>query len=294
MPALAIDQASTALSQHAAAIVLAHLLLGAVTLMMLESWAPSDALYFCVTTLTTVGYGDLAPKTQSGRLFTSLHVLMGCSLVASCLGTLVGRMQAGLMEREGGAKSSAQSREINELVKALGVAGAIVIVGVAYASFVEGWGLVDAIYWAAVSCTSVGLGDLAPSPVMRPIAGIYLLLAVGGFAAAIGRVARFAAAFELGRRRDAFVERGVTTEILEQIDTDGNVRLPHLDPSMRLVRPTEGSRIDVSRCAGRGEPRAVCQIHARRERHGRGGRDREARFSLRRARCRRLGQPRRC
>lgn len=48
---------------------------------------------------------------------------------------------------------------------------------------------------------------------MRPLAGIYLMLAVGGFGAAVARVARLMAALELDRRRSSFFERGITAEV---------------------------------------------------------------------------------
>ena len=57
---------------------------------------------------------------------------------------------------------------------------------------------------------------------MRPVAGVYLLRAVGGFAASVGRVGRDTAALEVARRRGAFLERGVTAEVLEALDADGN------------------------------------------------------------------------
>ena len=218
-----LGEATTFITKHAGTIVIAHLLLGTICLSVLESWSPSDACYFCVTTLTTVGFGDVAPKTASGRFVTALYILFGASLVASCLGTLVGRMQAQFIEKATApAGVSGMSRELNEVVNGVGFAAAIVATGIAYASVVEGWSFVDAFYWACVSCSSVGLGDLVPSPVMRPIAGIYLLIGVGGFATSVGRVARYTAALELGRRRDAFLERGVTAELLDDLgEKDG-------------------------------------------------------------------------
>jgi hypothetical protein len=33
--------------------------------------------YFCVTTSTTIGYGDLSPKTPCGRLFKTLWIMPG-------------------------------------------------------------------------------------------------------------------------------------------------------------------------------------------------------------------------
>jgi hypothetical protein len=56
---------------------LAFLLLGALVYHWLEGWSYLDALYFCVITLATVGYGDLTPTTPAGRLFTIVYVING-------------------------------------------------------------------------------------------------------------------------------------------------------------------------------------------------------------------------
>jgi voltage-gated potassium channel len=44
-----------------------------------------DAFYLSVTTIATVGYGDLAPKTDLGKVFTSLYVLVGVGTFAAFL-----------------------------------------------------------------------------------------------------------------------------------------------------------------------------------------------------------------
>jgi voltage-gated potassium channel len=42
-----------------------------------EGWSWVDAAYFSVITLTTVGYGDLHPLTDSGKIFTMAYSLLG-------------------------------------------------------------------------------------------------------------------------------------------------------------------------------------------------------------------------
>lgn len=54
---------------------------GTVFYSLVEGWDPLDALYFSVTTLATVGYGDLAPATDLGKLFTIFFVLAGVGVV---------------------------------------------------------------------------------------------------------------------------------------------------------------------------------------------------------------------
>ncbi len=65
------------------------ILLGTVVYHFLENWTWISAFYFSVTTLTTVGYGDLAPSTDTSRLFTSIYVLAGVSLALMSL-TVIG------------------------------------------------------------------------------------------------------------------------------------------------------------------------------------------------------------
>lgn len=58
--------------------------------MVVEDWDIIEALYFCVTTLTTVGYGDLHPTSDISRAFTVLYSLIGIGFVLSLL-TVVAR-----------------------------------------------------------------------------------------------------------------------------------------------------------------------------------------------------------
>ena len=39
------------------------------------------SIYWAIVTLTTVGYGDIVPKTSIGQAFSSLIMIMGLSLI---------------------------------------------------------------------------------------------------------------------------------------------------------------------------------------------------------------------
>jgi len=56
---------------------------------VIEKWSWIDSFYFCVVSLTTVGYGDLTPKTNFGKLFTCLYLLIGVAIIASLVNILL-------------------------------------------------------------------------------------------------------------------------------------------------------------------------------------------------------------
>ncbi|WP_404790666.1 ion transporter [Altericista sp. CCNU0014] len=51
-----------------------------------------DAFYFSVVTMTTVGFGDVTPITQTGRLLTVLMIVTGVALIPWQVGDLVRRL----------------------------------------------------------------------------------------------------------------------------------------------------------------------------------------------------------
>ena len=53
------------------------LLIGTLTYHWLEGWSYLDALYFCVISLATIGYGDFVPTTPIARAFTIVYVING-------------------------------------------------------------------------------------------------------------------------------------------------------------------------------------------------------------------------
>ena len=57
------------------------IVIGMAFYMIVEKWDFVESLYFCVATLTTVGYGDLHPTNDLSRMFTTAYVLVGVGFI---------------------------------------------------------------------------------------------------------------------------------------------------------------------------------------------------------------------
>lgn len=67
------------------AFVILILVSGTIFFVEVEHWSIIDALYYCVTTLTTVGSGELRPHTDIGKIFTIIYLFMGVGAVLAAL-----------------------------------------------------------------------------------------------------------------------------------------------------------------------------------------------------------------
>lgn len=75
--------------------------IGTVFYHWAEGWSYLDACYFSVITLATVGYGDLSPKTDLGKLFTIGFILIGVGLFVALASAVAG----GIIEARRGERS---------------------------------------------------------------------------------------------------------------------------------------------------------------------------------------------
>lgn len=69
-----------------------HILVGATALTLgvgtvfyhfVEGLSWLDSYYFCVVTLATVGYGDITPHTNLGKLFTTFYIFIGVGIITT-------------------------------------------------------------------------------------------------------------------------------------------------------------------------------------------------------------------
>ncbi|WP_394769321.1 potassium channel family protein [Lacisediminihabitans sp.] len=61
-----------------------------------EPLTRSDGLYFTITVLSTVGFGDIAPSTDASRLVTSVQMLLDLALLGVVVRLIVGAVRQGV------------------------------------------------------------------------------------------------------------------------------------------------------------------------------------------------------
>ena len=74
-----------------ALMVLLLLLLvgGAIFYREVEGWSVLDAIYFCVMTMSTVGYGDLVPTSPLSKIFTIVFTILSIGIFAAVVSKVV-------------------------------------------------------------------------------------------------------------------------------------------------------------------------------------------------------------
>ncbi|TPX50875.1 hypothetical protein SeMB42_g02092 [Synchytrium endobioticum] len=72
----------------AAICTYSYVIMGALLYGFMEGWMFDDAVYWCVVTLTTIGFGDLTPQTWEGKLLLPLFAGCGIALVGTIIYSL--------------------------------------------------------------------------------------------------------------------------------------------------------------------------------------------------------------
>ncbi|HEY0323027.1 MAG TPA: potassium channel protein [Pyrinomonadaceae bacterium] len=108
--------------RYALAAILVVIALGTTGFYVIERWSFTDSLFMTVTTVTTVGYGEVHPLSQTGRVFSICLMLIGVGTVAYGLSTTVQSIvQWELLETVGQRR---RFREMNKLHEHFIICGA--------------------------------------------------------------------------------------------------------------------------------------------------------------------------
>jgi Ion channel len=251
-----------------------------------SQWSIVDTLYFATTLCTTIGFGDIAPTDVPGRLFTMFLALYGIIILGILLGiigdylvedhnqtvqeqrTKVGSHVVHLLQEENrvpnpdqvlasaaaatttgaaGDKEPTLRDDVCTLVgKEAPILALLAVVGITV-GWMEGWSVMDSLYWLVITGTTVGFGDLHPHKVsIKLFCVVFLPFCVAVFGQLLGRIA----SIYMDRKRRLverqFLSRALTLCDLTTMDADDNGKVDRVEfLSYMLVTLQKVSREDV-------------------------------------------------
>ncbi|KAM8913750.1 potassium channel subfamily K member 5a isoform 2-T2 [Spinachia spinachia] len=129
-----------------------------------NNWNWPNAVIFAATVITTIGYGNIAPKTSAGRVFCIFFGLFGVPLCLSWISEL-GKFFGGRAKHLGQylTKKGFSLRKAQFTCTAIfllwGVLVHLVLPPFVFMSQ-EGWTYIEGLYFSFVTLTTIGFGDL--------------------------------------------------------------------------------------------------------------------------------------
>ncbi|KAB1215114.1 Two-pore potassium channel 1 [Morella rubra] len=133
-----------------------------------------DSVYFCIVTMTTVGYGDITPNTVLTKLLACAYVFIGMALVGLVLSKAADYMiekQETFLVKAIRRHRKVGPAETREEVETRGVGykcllvfvllQLLLVAGVIFLATIEKLDLIDAFYCVCITITTLGYGDVS-------------------------------------------------------------------------------------------------------------------------------------
>uniref|UniRef100_A0A671TQ36 Potassium channel subfamily K member 4 n=1 Tax=Sparus aurata TaxID=8175 RepID=A0A671TQ36_SPAAU len=163
-------------------------------LTFVSQWDLASAFFFSGTIITTIGFGNISPKTEGGQLFCIFYALVGIPLFGILLAGVGDHLGTGLRKTVAKIEmlflkwrvSPTIVRVISAVLSIL--LGCVLFVAVPIFVFqeVEKWTLLESAYFVVITLTTVGFGDyvagIQHDHWYKPLVWFWILLGLAYFA----------------------------------------------------------------------------------------------------------------
>lgn len=130
-----------------------------------EKWNYHNAFFFAGTLATTIGYGNNAPETKTGKIFCLVFILIGIPYFAYMM-SVISDLINGKMDQlrkliERNTTKMVPCYFIPIIYTIIGFIFLIVVPSIIF-TIMEDWDIVDAVYYSFISLSTIGFGDFVP------------------------------------------------------------------------------------------------------------------------------------
>ncbi|XP_008561831.1 PREDICTED: potassium channel subfamily K member 5-like, partial [Galeopterus variegatus] len=140
-----------------------------------NNWNWPNAMIFAATVITTIGYGNVAPKTPAGRLFCVFYGLSGVPLCLTWISAL-GKFFGGRAKSLGRflTKRGVSLRKAQITCTAIFILWGV-LVHLVIPPFVfmvtEEWNYIEGLYYSFITISTIGFGDFVAVSGQQTFAG---------------------------------------------------------------------------------------------------------------------------
>ncbi|XP_030000541.1 potassium channel subfamily K member 4 isoform X2 [Sphaeramia orbicularis] len=210
-------------------------------------WDIASAFFFSGTIITTIGFGNLSPRTWRGQLFCVCYALVGIPMfgillagVGDHMGTVLRRAVAKIetlflvrMKR----KVRPTTVRVSSAVLSI-LIGCLIFLAVPTVVFqkVERWSFLESLYFVVITLTTVGFGDYVPGGgrdglFFKPLVLLWIVFGLAYFASILTMIGNWLRV--LSKRTRAEMEE------LRAHATDWTQNIQNMSMDFRIPNPLE-------------------------------------------------------
>ncbi|KNC87232.1 hypothetical protein SARC_00667 [Sphaeroforma arctica JP610] len=185
------------------------------------------ALHFAISTMLTVGYGTVTPKTDVGKIIVCFIVLLWLMWISTLAVNSVTYL---IFESKAKREVLSEHHYYGRIVQNAAVIVGLLTIGALSFYKLENHTLIDSFYWALVTVTTEGYGDLTETHESTKIFNIFFMFfGVISFAIAASNIVGEVVQLQLMHRLKETKAGGVTREMVESMDTDKDGQVSKLE-----------------------------------------------------------------
>ncbi|KAK1904258.1 Potassium channel subfamily K member 2 [Dissostichus eleginoides] len=207
-------------------------------------WDLASAFFFCGTIITTIGFGNLSPRTWYGQLFCVGYALVGIPMfgillagVGDHMGTVLRRAVAKIETLF--LKRKVRPTTVRVISAVLSILiGCLIFLAVPTVVFqkVEKWSFLESLYFVVITLTTVGFGDYVPGGrdggwFFKPLVWLWIVFGLAYFASILTMIGNWLRV--LSKRTRAEMEE------LRAHATDWTQNIQNMSMDFRIPNPLE-------------------------------------------------------